>query len=197
MAKKKSIIVGLRKAYYAIMTDEATETYGKVKEFPGIREMTVTPGEESASIYAENMKWDEEISLGDIEASFDFTDIPDEIYAEIFGKKMSTEGGIIENANDVRPYVALLLEKTLTGGAVEYVILYKGKFMLPEDKAKTKEGTTEYQTRTVSMAFLPLSDGMWKYYVRSTATGFSAETWATKWGEGKEVIKPTIADSGF
>lgn len=84
------VITGLSKCYYAVMEDEGSETYRSVKEFAGIREVSIAPKEESASIYAENRQWDTDVALGDIEASFDFTDVPDDVYIEIFGKKKST-----------------------------------------------------------------------------------------------------------
>lgn len=182
------VITGLSRCYYAVMEDEGSETYKNVKEFAGIREVSIAPKEESASIYAENRQWDTDVALGDIEASFDFTDVPDDVYIDVFGKKKSTNGGIIENANDVRPYVAIMFEKTLTSGVTEYVTLFKGKFTLPEDKTKTKEGKTEYQTRSVSATFLPLKSGIWKHYVRSNSDGFNSAEWSNKWG--KEVIIP-------
>lgn len=81
-----------------------------------------------------------------------------------------------------------MFEKTLTSGVTEYVTLFKGKFTLPEDKTKTKEGKTEYQTRSVSATFLPLKSGVWKHYVRSNSDGFNSSEWSNKWG--KEVIIP-------
>jgi phi13 family phage major tail protein len=187
---KKIVVNGLNKLYYAVMTDEETETYSAVKYFPGLREITVSPKEENASIYAENVQWDIDSALGDIEISLDITDIPPDIIAEVLGKKKATGGGYIDNANDVKPYIALLFDKTLSGGLTEYVILYKGKFNIFEDKAKTKEGKPEYQSKTMTGKFLPLSNGMWKYAVRSNDSEFDATTWATKWG--KEVVKATV-----
>jgi phi13 family phage major tail protein len=183
----KQVITGLNKLYYAIMNDEDAETYLAVKYFPGLREITVSPKEETSSIYAENQEWDIDSALGEIEVSLDITDIPTDIVAEILGKKKAATGGYIDNANDVKPYIALMFDKTLSGGVTEYVTLYKGKFNIPEDKAKTKEGKPEFQSKTLSGRFIPLKNGMWKYPVRSNDTDFDKATWDTKWG--KEVIK--------
>jgi phi13 family phage major tail protein len=189
----KTVITGLKKLYYAVMTDEETETYSTVKYFPGLREITVTPNEETASIYAENQEWDIDSALGEIEVSMDVTDVPTDIVSEILGKQLAQTGGYIDNANDVKPYIALMFEKTLSSGVTEYVTLYKGKFNIPEDKAKTKEGKPEFQSKTLGGRFIPLKNGMWKYPARSNDTGFDKVTWDTKWG--KEVIKaePKVA----
>lgn len=188
----RRVITGLNKLYYAVMTNEDTETYDAVKYFPGLREITVSPKEETGSIYAENVEWDVDSALGEIEVSIDVTDIPTDIVAEILGKKKATGGGYIDNASDVKPYIALMFDKTLSGGVTEYVTLYKGKFNLFEDKAKTKEGKPEFQSKTLTGRFIPLKNGMWKHAVRSDDADFNATTWATTWGTSvvKAEVKP-------
>ncbi len=188
----KKIVTGVEKAYYAILTaDGESPTYESAKYLPGLREISVKANEEQATIYAENRLYDSENSLGDIEVTLDFASIDTEDYVILLGKKKATEGGIIESADDQPPYIALMVEKTLSGGVKEYLTLYKGKLGIPEDKAKTKEGKTEYQTVSLSGLFMPLENGMWKYSVKTTDSGFSEETHKTKWG--KTVILPTVS----
>lgn len=186
----KKITTGVEKAYYAILTqDGENPTYEQVKYLPGLREISVTANEEQATIYAENRLYDSENSLGEIEVTLDFTSIDTSDYAALFGKKLAQSGGIIESADDQPPYIALMVEKTLSGGVKEYLTLYKGKLSLPEDKAKTKEGKTEYQTVSLSGIFMPLENGIWKHSVKTTDDGFDAETHSTNWG--KTVVVPT------
>jgi len=186
----KKITTGVEKAYYAILTqDGENPTYEQVKYLPGLREISVTANEEQATIYAENRLYDSENSLGEIEVTLDFTSIDTSDYAALFGKKLAQSGGIIESADDQPPYIALMVEKTLSGGVKEYLTLFKGKLSLPEDKAKTKEGKTEYQTVSLSGIFMPLENGIWKHSVKTTDDGFDAETHSTNWG--KTVTIPT------
>jgi phi13 family phage major tail protein len=185
----KHVITGLNKLYYAIMSDMEAETYSAAKYFPGLREITVSPKEDSASIYAENQEWDVDSALGEIEVTIDVTDVSTDIIAELLGKQKAASGGYIDSASDVKPYIALMFDKTLSGGVTEYVHLYKGKFNLFEDKAKTKEGKPEFQSKTMSGRFLPLKNGMWKHAVRSNDTDFDATAWATSWGTS--VVKAT------
>lgn len=188
MAKK--VTTGVEKAYYAILqSEDTTATYDAVTYLPGLREITVSPKEERSSLYAENRLWDTESSLGEIEVSLDLTDIPPEHYTKLLGKKLAEGGGVIDSVDDSAPYIALMVEKTLSGGVKEYLTLYKGKLGIPEDKAKTKEGKTDYQTKSVSGVFMPLDTGLWKYSVRSDDAGFDKVTWDTKWG--KQVVIPT------
>lgn len=186
----KKIVTGVEKAYYAILTEDGeTPTYEAAKYLPGLREISVKPNEEQATIYAENRLYDSENSLGDIEVTLDFTSISTEDYVALLGKKLATTGGIIENSNDQAPYIALMAEKTLSGGAKEYLTLFKGKLGIPEDKAKTKEGKTEFQTVSLTGLFMPLENGTWKHSVKTTDTDFVELTHATSWG--KTVVVPT------
>lgn len=186
----KKITTGVEKAYYAILTkDGATPTYESAKYLPGLREISVTAKEEQATIYAENRLYDSENALGDIEVTLDFASIDTADYSVLLGKNIASDGGIIESADDQAPYIALMVEKTLSGGVKEYLTLFKGKLSIPEDKAKTKEGKTEYQTVSISGLFMPLENGIWKHAVKTTDEGFNKEKHATKWG--KEVVIPT------
>lgn len=186
----KKITTGVEKAYYSILSEDgATPTYAAAKYLPGLREISVTANEEQATIYAENRLYDSENSLGQIEVTLDFASIDTKDYVALLGKKVATDGGIIESADDQPPYIALMVEKTLSGGVKEYLTLFKGKLSIPEDKAKTKEGKTEYQTVSLSGIFMPLENGIWKHSVKTTDDGFNVETHVTKWG--KTVTIPT------
>lgn len=184
-----NVITGLEKVYYAVMTDETTETYGEIKELGEGIEIGVTPTENQTSLYAGNKQLLVESGLGDIDLTFTIPSMSTEAQKDLFGMEEATEGGLIYKSNAIKPYIAIMFNKTLDGGAMEYVTLYKGKLNIGEDKAKTKEGQTEFQTTQYSGKFVPLKDGMWKHVVRSTDTGFNAETWATKWGTS--VVKAT------
>lgn len=184
-----NVITGLEKVYYAVMTNEVEETYGEVKELGDGIEIGVTPTENQTPLYAANKQVLVEKALGDIDLTFTIPSMSTEAQKDLFGMEEATEGGLIYKANSVKPYIAIMFNKTLDGGAMEYVTLFKGKLNLSEDKAKTQEGQVEYQTAHYSGKFVPLKDGMWKHVVRSTDTGFNAETWATKWGTS--VVKAT------
>ena len=186
----KKITTGVEKAYYSILDEDgAIPQYQASKYLPGLREISITANEEQATIYAENRLYDSENSLGEIEVTLDFASIDTVDYATLLGKKIAAGGGIIESADDQPPYIALMVEKTLSGGVKEYLTLFKGKLSIPEDKAKTKEGKTEYQTVSLNGLFMPLENGIWKHAVKTTDEGFDAETHKENWG--KTVIIPS------
>lgn len=186
-----NVIIGLQKVYYAIMTDEVEETYGEVKELGKGIEIGVTATENTKSLAAGDGAVLTEQRLGNIDLTFTIPSMSTEAKLEIFGLEEAEEGGIIYNSNAVKPYVAIMFEKTLNSGNKEYVTLFKGKLQLNEDKAKSADenGNFEYQTVQFSGKFIPLKDGNWQFITRSTDKNFDAETWATKWGT--QVIKPT------
>lgn len=185
------ITTTIRKGYYAIGKEENGKmTWGPVKYWPGLRELGIAAKEEIGKIYAEGMLWAMAKTLGDIDVSLEFTDIPEDIYCDVFGKKRGTMGEVLDNANDVAPYICIMAEKELTEGVMEYCTLFKGQMNLPEDKAKTGEGKPEFQTKPTNAVFMPLEDGLWRAWVRSDNPKFDKVVWAEKWG--KEVVIPTI-----
>ena len=196
--KKKLVIKNIGKLYYALLKTEtdATATYDPIVYLPGLREITVTPEEQTGEIYAEGMVWDADTELGRIGVSLDSTDIPLENYAEMLGKQMSSDGGVIDNVNDEAPYLALMYEKKLTNGVMEYATLFKGKLATPEDKAKTREGNVEYQTKPMEGTFMPLKTGDWRHIIRSDSPNFDETTFLANWGEGKDVTLPTPETEG-
>lgn len=189
MARK--ITTGVEKAYFAILDNEngVNPVYKPVSYLQGLQEFSIVANEETATIYAENKTWETENAIGEIEVSLTFASIYTPDYVALLGKKLSNMGGVIESSDDEAPYIALMLEKTLSGGVKEYLTLYKGKLRIPEDVARTKEGATEFQVKTLAGTFMPLNNGMWKHVFKSDDIGFDASKHAVNWG--KEVIIPT------
>ncbi|MGG7145059.1 major tail protein [Clostridium nigeriense] len=186
----RKIVTGVEKAYYSILKEDGdTPKYDAAKYLPGLREISVTANEEQATIYAENRLYDSENSLGEIEVTLDFASIDTTDYVALLGKKVASTGGIIESSDDQPPYIALMVEKTLSGGVKEYLTLFKGKLSIPEDKAKTKEGKTEFQTISLNGLFMPLENGIWKHAVKTTDDNFNEDTHKMNWG--KTVIIPS------
>lgn len=185
-----NVITGLEKVYYAVMTDETTETYGEVKELGEGIEIGVTPTENSSVLPAGNRDAIVELRAGETNLTFTIPSMTTEAKMDIFGFEEAEEGGIIYNSNAIKPYIAIMFNKTLDGGAMEYVTLYKGKLQLNEDKAKTiSNGQVEFQTPQFSGKFVQLKNGNSQHVIRSTDKNFDAESWAKTWGVS--VVKAT------
>lgn len=185
---------GLGNIYYSIATitgfgSEEVISYGEVKPLAPLIEVSVSPSENSNTMYAGDVPFVTQDALGEIDMTFSVPLISDAAMCDLFGYKKATEGGIIRDAKAVRPYVALMFEQNCADGVVDYVTLYKGKLSLPELKGKTKEGQVEFQTKSFNGKFVTPKNGIWMYAVSSDDVDFSRETWATKWG--KTVVVPT------
>lgn len=191
---KKYVIKNIGKLYAArLLTDtEVDSTYESTRYLEGLREITVTPTAESGQIYAEGQVWDTDSEAGVTEVSLDRTDMTAEDEMFLLGKKRTSDGGVIGNRNDEAPYVALMYEKKLTNGVMEYVTLFKGKFSKLEDKVKTREGGVEYQTKTLVGQFIHNERGDMDHVVRSNSPGFDQSVHDGIWGEGNTITLPTV-----
>ena len=108
-----SPVTGVKKLVYAVMTDEALETYGAVKEAPPLMNIKVSPKSDSAKLYADNDVSEIETSLGDIAVDFETKDMPLEVQADFFGHALDAETGqMVYNSNDHAPYLAIGYQRT-------------------------------------------------------------------------------------
>lgn len=184
-------IVGLEKLYYAKLTEDnaTTLTYGEPVYLPGVKELKVSPKMSTEKLYAENKIWDQDTALDEVEVTIALADLTNAERAELLGHTKATEGGVFATANDSMPYIALLYKANKSNGKARYQVLYKGKFELPEDSAKGKEGKTEFQTPEMKGIFQPTqNNNMWKYQVDSDDTDCPADIETTFF---TNVIKPT------
>ncbi len=183
--------VGLEKLYIALLTkdDETALTYEKPEYYPGVREIAVKPTTQTEKLYAENKIWEQDTALDEIQVSIERADLSNKEEAKLLGHAIAEEGGIIANETDVAPYVALLYKANKSNKQARYQVLYKGKFTLPEENSKTKEGKAEFQTPQISGTFQStINNGNWKYQVDTDDPDCPPGIDTTFF---EEVIKPT------
>lgn len=182
---------GLKSIYYAVMTDEQTETYGTVKKLGELIEISVGASENSTPLYAGNRLYENAVSLGEINVSFTIPEISDEDFKAIFGYEAdSVYGGIVRDNSTNRPKIAIMFEQT-AGDVVDYITLYKGTCNIPEIQGKTSESGVQYNTLSFAGIFMPLASGKWCMSVASDDPKYATSQFASKWGTS--VIKPTEA----
>lgn len=190
-------LIGLEKLYYSKITkdDNTGLTFGTPIYLAGVKEIKISPKVSTEKLYAENKLWEQATSLDDIEVSVNLADLTNAQLADLLGHKIATEGGIIANADDIAPYVALLYKANKSNGKARYGILYKGKLELPEDSAKGAEGKVDFQTPEIKATFQPLqNNGMWKYQVDSDdadcPTGIDTTFWTSVIIPTEKVVTP-------
>ena len=159
--------IGISKLHYAVMdsshedTPTANPQYGTIKAPNcGIVSAEVTTDSNKVSLYADNMVWESEVSMGDINLSLDLADLPLEVQADLLGHTYdSSAKTLIKKSSDAAPYVAVAFEFLMAGGKKLAVWLYKGKFSEPNMNGQTKGENTEYQTNETSAIFAALKGG--------------------------------------
>lgn len=186
-----NIVDGVGKVYYAVLNN-MTETYGDVKLLSDkVVEFGLSPTQSETVVSGSNREVMRLVGQLVGEITLTVQSLESEVAAELLGRQKALEGGYIDKGLG-RPYVAIMVEKSLDGDEMEYLTVYRGQFKHMEEKAKTKtDKDVELQPLQLTGSFSQLSNDLFKWGVRSTDVGFDKIEWATKWG--KEVIKPTDA----
>lgn len=157
--------IGLKNLYAAPLTDEALKTYATpVKLAPAI-EANITPNYETATLYGDDRPIEDASSITGIEVELNVADLEPEHYELLMGVTKNADGVIIDNVNDVSPYVALMFELPKADGTKKLYVYYKGKFNPPATEATTKGESVEFQTPTISARFLAVEDGDWRAHL--------------------------------
>lgn len=164
--------VGLKNIYAAKVLSDTEEgtTYDAPRKISEAITANVTPNTETATLYADDKASEVEETMGDIDVAIGIKDLSAEDYAFLLGKVVDANGGILDNVDDVAPYIALGFEVPLSGGRKRMYWYYKGKFSVPSSEHATKQGATSFQTPTISGKFMARSDGNWRYRLDSNET---------------------------
>lgn len=172
----KNIPVGLDQLHYAIMTDEALETYDTPKRIFGAVQATITPTVNNATFFADDIAYDTTSAMGDITVALTVADVPTEDQAALLGHEIDENGGLDQKSTDVAPYVAIGYRRRMANGNFRYVWLYKGKFTLGAEDANTKTDTPTYQPPSLNAVFISrMTDERWRYSVTQGDDGVTPE----------------------
>lgn len=163
--------VGLKNIYVAKLTETGeVVTYETPRKIGHAITANVTPNVETAVLHADDRAIESEETLADIDIELNVSDLSVEDYSFLLGANIDENGGVTDSINNVAPYVALGFEVSLTKGGKRMYWYYKGKFGIPSSEHTTKQGTTAYQTPSISAKFLPRADGKWRYRLDETET---------------------------
>lgn len=155
--------VGLDKLYYAKMTDETLETYETPKPLPGGITASLSPSNNSETLYADNQAWATASAFGGVEVELNIADLTKQQQMDLLGAVVDSNGVLTEGASNTAPYVALGFRAMKDNGQYRYFWLYKGRFTPSEEEYATKEDAPSFQTPTITGTFLPRqTDGQWR-----------------------------------
>lgn len=163
--KKMGIIIGVRNAILALMTDDtdsATTYAALLRKLPGLIEIALTYTVTEEMLGADDISiWDILSNLDSIEVSMTTAALGKDGESFMLGHQVDSKGVMIVSQNDKAPYLALGFESARSDGSVDYVWLRKGKFKPSDMTFRTKEkGKVNWQTPKISATFVPrISDG--------------------------------------
>lgn len=141
--------------------------YQKPRYLEGIKQLGIKPKENTDPYYHEGRKILDERTLQDVAVTVNITDLRDDDDSYLMGHKLAETGGVIRNANDKAPVLALLYEAEKSEGILQYGVLYAGTFGLADEDIKAKEGKSNFQAKKLQASFRQLKNGLWNYKVSS------------------------------
>lgn len=160
--------VGVSNLHYAIQQTEdtatAAATYGTPVAIKGTVNVDVQVASETATLYADNGPYESAAGMGEITVSLELADLELADQAALLGHTVDSQTGQLDKkTTDTAPYVALAFEFLMANGKKRAVKLYKGKFTEPGETGQTKEASPNFQTQSISAAFVQLkNNAMWE-----------------------------------
>lgn len=170
-------IIGADNLVYAVMTDIESETYGTVKPFKKLKMVDINPTTETVENYYDDQLGETITVFSGCNVTLEVDEDEVDIRADLLGETLDANKVLISKSTDAPQYVAIGF-KSLMSDQVNYAYkwLYKGKFSLPQEQAKTKGKTPEMQSRTLTGTFMPREkDKQWQATVKSNQTGIGAK----------------------
>ncbi|MEC2390225.1 phage tail protein [Bacillus thuringiensis serovar shandongiensis] len=184
------MIVDFRDLHYAVLTEtpDGKFNYSTPKRIGKTVSGKASPKAETGTFYAEGGPSATASSYGGTEIELETDKLPLSVYAELLGKKV-IKGQVVDNVNDVAPYVALLYRLPYDNRKNLYVCYYKMKFEIPSEEHKTAEDKPNFQSAKIKGKAIQRSDGNWRHRLDEEEIGYDA-TVASNWF--KTVPSPPI-----
>lgn len=157
--------IGLKNFKYAKLNEDGL-TYGEVKTLAGAIECKVSLDLTEATLFCDDVL-KEQVALfknGTLTAGIDDDD--DEVFAELLGKNLDEESGIVtSNVSDTPIYVGFgHVVPKMVGGVRKYKVEFfpKLKFKPFITDAKTKGDNLEFTTPSVEATIFENDNGDWE-----------------------------------
>jgi phi13 family phage major tail protein len=182
--------IGLKEIHYAVLTkdDADTLTYETVHKLAGAISATINPSVNSQEQYADDQLWDSISAMGGVDVEIETAGLELKDKATLLGMKIE-EGILVENKDDMPPYIALGFKSLKSDGTYRYVWLLKGSAQPLAEEYGTKKDNVDFRNPKIKFRFMPRQhDGDWKYTADEGLNEFAGDqTWFTKVVSTKEV----------
>lgn len=171
--------IGLRDLHFAPLEEDGT--YGvPVKLSPAVT-ANITPNFNITSLYGDDKAVAVAKAMGDIDIEISTVDLKPADYDLLMGTTKNVDGVIIDTADDVAPYGALLFRLPLEDGGFRYYCYYKGMFQPPGNNHNTKGSEVQFQNSSIVGKFMSRENGDWRARLDSVddTDGTVAASWFT------------------
>jgi phi13 family phage major tail protein len=196
MEKEYGIPVGITNFHIAKVTKNDRTGLEHDTPKPAFNVVTVQPTIEfsGTALDASNKRIRSDREPTAVRLAFVVDRIDPVIEAEVLGHRVDTNGVMIVSESDEAPEYAVLYERTLDNGKVQFICYPVGKFEEPTGNQETRrKGTKNYQTTNLEF-YATLPDNGELYYKMSEETPGYSETTAAAWYT--EVYKPVAGNLG-
>ena len=176
--------IGLDNFRYAKLTEasDGTPSYAEFKKPAKAIDCKVSIENNTAELYADDGLAESDYTFKKGTVSLTIDEDNDEMFAEILGHEISSDGELVRKDTDIAPFVAFgrILTK-IVNGEYKYKVefLPKVKFAEPSQEDATKGESVEFKTSTLEGTVMKLADGTW-----SKAKTFTAKADAISYLEG-------------
>lgn len=163
----EAIQIGLDSFHYAPLLTDTTAgcSYDTPVAISGLVTADVKANGSIETQYADDGPAVNAPSIGRQEIDIEFTNLPLSLRALLLGQTV-TSGVVGEKSDDTPLDVAIGLRSLKSNGKYRYVWYLKGNFTIPDDKYKTKEEKTNFNTQVMKFVGLRRDyDGLYKFAV--------------------------------
>ena len=188
--KNNKVKYNLKNAHYALLTigEDGTVSYGTPTAIPGSVSISLDANGEPENFYADGIAYYVINNNMGYEGDLELALIPESFRTEVLMEALDDNGVLIENAQVELASFALLFEFDGDKKHIRHV-LYNCAASRPGIEGKTNEDTKEVQTETLTIAAVPLPNGMVKAKTGNTTDATVYAGWY------KSVYMPTITES--
>lgn len=173
-----AVKIGLKKAYYAIMTkdEEGSATYNVPVALEKIQQVQVNPRVNNAQVVADDLVDEDIMQCLGADLTIQRKEFTLDEEAILLGRPKDSDGGVYGGTFDNPPYVAFGYMRTFNDGTGLYVWILKTRFAPSNSTAETKPAenvTPQYDTMSAS-SITRAADGAWIYSVKSSEPDFAS-----------------------
>lgn len=156
--------IGLKDVYYAKITsdDENGTEYEEPKYFAPAMSLTSTPTYNKSNLRGDDKVVATASSKGTTTVNVGLTELTKEAEKDVLGRTVTSDGGVLEGADDKPNDVALMYRAEKANGAYRYDVIYKVQFTPAEESLETKQETPAFSTPTLNGEAIPRESDGWE-----------------------------------